>query len=550
MSHFIPSFNVTPQKFSDADITAPNFENLSDNDKLVMGLNQNVLATVGSAEAILKASEEQYKAHLSQNAEAIKEQRKQAEKQFDATLALSGVFEQGLGDVSRVISKLSNSFDIKVAALIDQLVISNTKLDELVKLVQIPEFEKERLHYFSQGMNFLKQAINSPKRYKEALNCFHQAYKLNTTDYLVAHQIGLIYLYIEEFLDIKQAEEFFSVAADYGSSAGDKIAAVSYQHLTYSQILQHKLPEAVVSAISGYKIDESLSELKIMEAESHLMLDDEKNACRIVKSLCLKNSDNIPVVLHNPVLSKNFEIIGTVSGIQVKFEDQVEDAIVKLKELKVHMTDNFKVCYMDLSESIFPQLNIEKTEDNVILDNFIDGIVTLSESEEIDVKVDNYNFIELLISVVEKTLDSLKEKYIVRERKPYPFKQAKEVTDFINEGNYDQAISKHDEFMLFHNIKLDEDRKKSRESVKRNQVEANKTKLYCIVFGLICLGIPHLMVLGGLIWFPIITGIISIGIAMKYQDTYEKFKEFWYITGFGGILNIIFLIAHMVVIHV
>jgi hypothetical protein len=503
MSHFIPRFNVTPQRFSDADISAPNFPNLSSEDKLVMGLNQNVLATATAADAILKSSQEQYKDYLNQNSEAIREQRLQAEKQLDATLALASTLTDGLGEIN--------------------------------------------------GVKFLKQALKNPDRYKDALENFLNAYNLNKTDYLVSHQIGLIYLYVEEHLDILKAEEFLRRAADYASSDDNKVAAIYYQHLAYSQLLQYQLDSAIKNAKIGFKIDSNLYEIKLIEAECQLLNDESTKACKVVKDICQRDYNNIPIIQYNSVLNKNYDIIEVLTQEVLKLDNVIKNELDKIKNFEPFLGDNFMVVYSEIDNddissgvNFFDSLNIESNPEFELIEKFIEYLSLTIHVDDVDEKISRLNLIKKTVSVVSSILNDLKLKYLDSERKPYSGDKLNEIIQLKKDGCLDLAISKHKEFLKEYQDKKIEARLNRKNSAKARFDEKRNEKNWNILLVIAYFIIPHLLIIFNVSVIGFIINILVIFLASKYQETSTSGKKYWTIIGIGGIVNLVFLIIHVI----
>lgn len=406
MSHFIPKFSVSSTKFSEADISAPNFSRLSSDDKILMGLTQNMIANMAGTEAIIRSSEEQYKAMVLQNKEA----NENARKQIESTLRLNQTLEDGFNGINNIISDLSYSLEIGIKGIIEQQLIANHKIDDLIRLIQIPEFEKERVFYFSEGIKFLKQALKVKKRYSDALENLLKAYELNKSDYITAHQIGLIYLYNEDYIDLVKAEQYLTSAADYGSGTGDLYVALTYQHLAYCQFLQAKFSDAANNARLGYEIDNSILELKIIELECEYALDNFNKVYDTIIELCEKDLSIIPLIRENVILNKGFNVIELLDKYENKLNEDIKNSYDKL----VYFRPYIEVYYIHFydgdfgrpgqEETIFSVLGYENKKSFKTPDDFYGYIKAYAEVTDFNQKVKSRNKLLKLIDVISDRL--------------------------------------------------------------------------------------------------------------------------------------------------
>ena len=291
MAHY-QSLSQGSLSFSEANLTAPNTDGLNNTDKIVLGLNQNVYATLGSTEAILngqkatiKAIEAGYRESLKQNKDKMIQDMFIAKAQIQAIDDLNYELGNGFAEMNNILFNLGKDIDIRLVALTEQTIITNTKLDTLIEALKIPEFEKERVYFISEGIKYLSQALKSPKRYVDSLEMFLEAEKRNKRDYFTLHQLGLIYLYSADCLDLEKAELYLSNASDYAETSNDKIVASTYFHLGYSQYIQGKYNEAIKSCKSAYKSDKSLKESLIILAESCVFSNNMKELEKVLNKM-------------------------------------------------------------------------------------------------------------------------------------------------------------------------------------------------------------------------------------------------------------------------
>lgn len=403
MSHFIPKIQ---QKYSDGDIFMPSYSNLSLKESVAIGLYQSTMATYDGTQEIVKNSEKQFAESMKMNENSLKIQIENAEQQLNETKILNDNLLSGLSDINYAISQISDNFDIKVSALIEQQILSNTKIDNLIDLIRIPEFEKERIYYFSEGMRFLKQVNTSKKRYIDVLKNFLRAYEINSSDYLLGHQIGLIYLYNEDYIDLPKAEEFLINSADYGSSNRDKFSALTYQHLAYCQLLQFKIPEALENARLGYKLDSSISELKIIELECLYILEDFNNLYDSISKFCKNNISNCQKIRNSEILNKGYNVIELIVKIEKEFINRNVDTLIdKLIKYKPYF-DVFFNTYSPTTDNdnVYNIIGYDKRNDITNSNELYEYFNDLAKTNNISEKNNLFSILEKTVLLAEDNL--------------------------------------------------------------------------------------------------------------------------------------------------
>jgi len=288
---------------------------------------------------------------------------------------LSNVMEKGFNEVNQnlvdikiqlynvedAIDRLGGLIDSKLNAVLEQQHLTNLGIEQLISIAKIPEFQKERIYYFEEGLKFLNNALIDPKRYSDALDNFLEAEKRKKTDYLVLHNIGLIYLYSSENLNLELAEEYFLKAGDYSddelspeamrsekigfssekisNSLVRKIAYESYQHAANAQLILGKHEEAIKSANEAIKISDKALEAKYIAAQAHLVLGEQEKSLNYIKELASDNNYLIDAAF-NPNLA-------IIEGLQ--------DVIEKTRKEKSAETEsklNMMLSIMDKSSPI------------------------------------------------------------------------------------------------------------------------------------------------------------------------------------------------------
>lgn len=266
-----------------------------------------------------------------------------------------------LQNVENAIDRLGGLIDRKLNAVLEQQHITNLGIQQLITIAKIPEFQKERIYYFEEGLKFLNNALIDPRRYSDALENFLEAEKRKKTDYLVLYNIGLIHLYSSENLNLELAEEYFLKAGDYAddeispdairsNKAGFssekmdenfviRLAVESYQHAANSQLVQNKFEDALKSANEAIKISNKALEAKYIAAQAHLALGNIQESFELIKELSIDNNYLIDASF-NPNLAE-------IDGLQELIEDTR-----KVKRSNTENKLNMMLSIMDKNSAI------------------------------------------------------------------------------------------------------------------------------------------------------------------------------------------------------
>jgi len=299
MAHFTPTY-----KFSNDKILVGSYSEMSENDQIIRSLQQNNIVNSELLNAIIKSSESQFKTKLKSDRELAGNSIAVLSEMVKSNQNLQESLEDSFNMLYNHLSGVSAEMDIFHTAMIEQYRISNATLEELAEYIKIPEFEKERLFHIKTGLGFLKQVFIEPARYSDALDYFLKANVLNNRDYIVLNQIGLIYLYGEDLIDFKKAENFLKRAFDYAFSA-DKATEASHiaKHLAYTYLLMGQFENAIKYADKGLVLNNSITELEYIKAESLMLLGKSKEGVNALYELAIKDAGYVSEAIAN----KNFK---------------------------------------------------------------------------------------------------------------------------------------------------------------------------------------------------------------------------------------------------
>jgi hypothetical protein len=169
--------------------------------------------------------------------EAISEMRRDNADLFrttfsylDATVESLGRATDAVDRVNESVKKLTALMDYRTQVMIDKLTITNNLLDDISTQLGIPDFQKERIYFFQQGLKHYRNARRHSELYRDALENLLKAEERETSDYLVLYYIGMIYLYGAGEIDPSAAERYFLRAAKYAlGEARDSTTVVPKQ---------------------------------------------------------------------------------------------------------------------------------------------------------------------------------------------------------------------------------------------------------------------------------------------------------------------------------
>jgi hypothetical protein len=256
-----------------------------------------------------------------------------------------------LSELNLKIDHLSGLIDMKLSALIDQQRITNYNLEQILAFTKIPEFQKERIYYLENGLKYLKNSQTNPRRYSDALECLKESEKREKRDYLTLFNIGIIYLFSAENMDVSAAEDYFMRSADYANDeipedsirstnyVGEvktnelnfikNIAANSLYYASYSQYLSDKFEESIKNSNLALLINPNLKECYYNNAVSYFQLSKDIEAVESIAKL----SDD-----HNYILDASFNKNIAVSNLFQTFISDLKSNKKQAAEIKLENT--------------------------------------------------------------------------------------------------------------------------------------------------------------------------------------------------------------------
>jgi tetratricopeptide (TPR) repeat protein len=180
-----------------------------------------------------------------------------------------------LWDVNRNLEQISATLSWGFSALIEQLTLTNLKLDQIIHLLNIPDSQKQRKYHLEQGFDFLKKSKLNSLFFNKAKQHFEDAVKIEDADYLSLQQLGIIHLYSKDLLNLELSIKYLEQSilysnSDIGFSRNQqnsssfhftynpaKITATSLMHLARNYFIEEdykKAFETAKKAIDTYEM--------------------------------------------------------------------------------------------------------------------------------------------------------------------------------------------------------------------------------------------------------------------------------------------------------
>lgn len=151
-------------------------------------------------------------------------------EQRQAFQQICGTLDDGFREVSQHLQEMNCNIselrgemnamaamlDWKLSLLIEEQRLTNQLLGQVVRLLRIPDSQKQRAYHIEQGLKYLKNAIREgidSTFYADALEGFREAERIERKDYITLNRIGQIHLYSRQHMNIPVAEEYFLKSA-------------------------------------------------------------------------------------------------------------------------------------------------------------------------------------------------------------------------------------------------------------------------------------------------------------------------------------------------
>lgn len=215
----------------------------------------------------------------------------------------------GLHSISNEIANLEATTRWGFTNVIEQLQLTNVKLNQIINLLNIPEPQKIRKYHIEQGVDFLCKANYNPIFFSKSKENFEKALEIEDTDYFTLTQLGIIHLYSKDQLNLDKAKSHFKNAALYSvadinfqkSRLGEYSSSFEYNfnasqlcskanmHLARISFIEENYETALLYSQKAYQLNKNnLSNIYDL-IKYHSKLDQSNNAVNFLEKGISKN---------------------------------------------------------------------------------------------------------------------------------------------------------------------------------------------------------------------------------------------------------------------
>jgi len=140
-----------------------------------------------------------------------------------------------LDDTNKQLSFINQNLNLQI----EQQILTNVLLENISKLLRVPDSEKKRQQHIEMGLKFFANTKKDEDLFTDALEELLAAEELMKQDYFVLHRIGMIYLFAKNHIDPIKALDYFKRAGKYASVESDPSAARLANVLTMNQNVEN-----------------------------------------------------------------------------------------------------------------------------------------------------------------------------------------------------------------------------------------------------------------------------------------------------------------------
>jgi hypothetical protein len=232
--------------------------------------------------AVIDAINKGYKQNLEQSDRQHREEMSRLAdntRELERNNALVSDQNNKLGEISGILYDtnviLNTGFgdlSLKAQSLVKLAEINSDKMDKLIEVMKIPDYEKERLFKFAKATDYLRQSIKFPDRMDDAIEILEEIYKTDTRDPLVLNKLANCYLHSTKHANLVRSKELFERAISYTDSKFNDKNLLKYDnYINYAYIKMlldpsyvisiDELTEIVNNTINAKDMDKSLYQL-------------------------------------------------------------------------------------------------------------------------------------------------------------------------------------------------------------------------------------------------------------------------------------------------
>lgn len=366
-----------------------------------------------------------------------------------------------MSDINESLVFLNRNLDVQI----EQQKLSNLLLNNIAELLRVPDSEKERQHCIELGVKFFVNASKDSDLYVDALEELLKAEAFLKQDYFVLHRIGIIYLYVEKFINPEKALEYFIRAAKYASVESDQnaarlanvlinnldtvnssinssekeiglLAADSFQKAAFSAYILSRFSDAVTYQSKALKFHETPQNRFLLAKYQIRNGDISDGIINLSKSI-----DDEPILA--VATFKEIDLINEPEVLKLisKKNDNIDEKICKLiREWKIIESDKALNVIKDLNKLALSSYEIKVSKFKIFTKETKDINIELANTEA---TIDNFIFETYKMTFCtldSKSVEELIEK--LKRAKDFPLEQMKETFLSI------KKIIKEDELKL------------------------------------------------------------------------------------------------------
>jgi len=251
-------------------------------------------------------------------------------------------------EVNRNLEQINATLSWGFYEMIEQLTLTNKKLDKLIQLLNIPDSQKQRKYHLEQGFDFLKKSKINSFFYSNAKQHFENAIKIEDTDYLSLQQLGMIHLYSKDLLDLSLAEKYFKKSILYSESDIDfarnqqnpssfhftynpsKITSISLLHLARNYFIRKDYEMAFKTAERSIRIYEMVGTYFDLSKYACVLNQNKRTLFFLNKAISMDRYISIKA-LNEKLLIKHNYVQSFLKGLR---NTVTSKALKDLKDLK------------------------------------------------------------------------------------------------------------------------------------------------------------------------------------------------------------------------
>lgn len=247
---------------------------------------------------------------------------------------------QQLKSLDGRVTELARLVDERLELLSDQMRVQKELSENVIELLKIPDFQKERRYFIEQGYKHYCNADKDPSLYRDALTNFFKAEAIEPTDQAVLHAIGMILLYAPEVRDPDRAADYFSRATKYGladhhaneTQLTERGPLDSLFQLGCARFAQEKFDAAIEAFDRGLKLYPSSLDFTFWRCKCLIANCQEDAALTALRPLLRDRAELLALVANDSTLSGAPAVLSYLEGWRDDVVSQIRNAIVEIEE--------------------------------------------------------------------------------------------------------------------------------------------------------------------------------------------------------------------------